>query len=293
MQIAIQPIRLAHQTEKQVQVYMLRSDKADVLIPGNKHYKLKYNIEYALKNKYEGLLSFGGAYSNHILALAALGNEHQLPTIGVIRGEELGKDLAKTLEKNSVLRKAQRCGMKFIFVERKLYRNICKLNTPLPFFIKNFQSRYHCIPEGGSNELAVKGCEEMLPDQVKNFDFICVPMGTGGTLAGIANSCPTSNTVIGFPVLRNKNLLKEITHLLKKTAPAPTIINDYHFGGYGKISKTLTHWITDFERKNHIELDPLYTGKMMFGVEDLIRKGFFPKNTKILCVHTGLEKKSI
>lgn len=268
-----------------ISLHILREDKIDGFVSGNKYRKLKYNIEYALRKDFKGLLSFGGAYSNHVLAVSLVAKKHGLSSIGVIRGDELGKDITHTLANNSVLRQANENGMAFVFVARNHYRNICK-NTNTPPLLERWKRTHFFIPEGGTNELAVKGCEEIIPDP-HGFDFVCVPVGTGGTLAGIANSSNETTEVVGFPVLKHPNILEEITPFLKPKVKTPRMIDDYHFGGYAKLPEKLSVWIEEFERETHIKLDPIYTGKMIFGVEDLIKRGRFPQNAKVLCIHTG------
>ena len=256
-----------------------REDLLHPLISGNKFRKLKYNLEQAKSENKETLLTFGGAFSNHILAVAAAGKEQGFKTIGVIRGEELKK---KVLE-NPTLKKARDLGMVFEFVGREIYRK--KNSTE---FIRQLAEKFgdfYLIPEGGTNELAVKGCEEILTVTDQKFDYICCAVGTGGTVSGLINCSKNSQQVLGFPVLKGDFLREDICKFVCKSNW--DLITAYHFGGYAKVSEELILFINKFYQKYKIPLDPIYTGKMMFGVMDLISKNYFPENSKILVIHTG------
>ncbi|WP_417854486.1 1-aminocyclopropane-1-carboxylate deaminase/D-cysteine desulfhydrase [Xanthomarina gelatinilytica] len=248
-------------------------------ISGNKYRKLKYNILEAQQFQKTRLLTFGGAYSNHIAAVAAAGSEFGFKTIGVIRGEEL---VAKVAD-NPTLSFAKKQGMHFHFVSRESYR----LKTTNDF-IESLKSKFgdfYLIPEGGTNTLAIKGCEEILTENDKNFDFICCSVGTGGTISGLINSSGTSQNILGFPALKGEFLKEEISKFANN--PNWDLISDYHFGGYAKINTELISFINEFKAQYGLPLDPVYTGKMMYGVFDLIRQGYFPKGAKILAIHTG------
>jgi 1-aminocyclopropane-1-carboxylate deaminase len=248
-------------------------------ISGNKYRKLKYNIIEAKRLKKKTLLTFGGAFSNHIAAVAAAGNEFGFNTIGVIRGEELHNKI----EENSTLTFAQKNGMQFKFVSRSDYRNKAS-----ECFIKNLKQEFgnfYLIPEGGTNAFAIKGCEEILTDIDKDFDFICCPVGTGGTIAGLINCSQPSQQVLGFPALKGDFLQNDISKFVKQENWK--LIYDYHFGGYAKVTEELILFINQFKEKTGIPLDPIYTGKMIFGICDLMKQGFFQKNSKILAIHTG------
>jgi len=262
-----------------ISLYLKREDRIHPVISGNKYRKLKYNILEAEKLGYEKLLSFGGAFSNHIAAVASVGQEFGFKTIGVIRGEEL----QSKIEDNPTLNYAQNCGMQFKFINRETYRQ--KNSKAFNESLKKDFDHFYLIPEGGTNELAIKGCEEILAVKDLDFDFVCCSVGTGGTIAGLINSSKSSQQVLGFPALKGGFLKNEITKFAKKINWE--LVTDYHFGGYAKVSKELIDFINEFKDKNEIQLDPVYTGKMMYGVMDLIQKGFFPKGSKILAIHTG------
>lgn len=141
------------------------------------------------------------------------------------------------------------------------------------------------IPEGGTNELAVKGCQEILTTEDSVFDYVCCAVGTGGTISGIINSALPNQKVLGFPALKGDFLQDEIRIFVKNENW--DLITDYHFGGYGKVNEELIQFINQFYVENQIPLDPIYTGKMAFGILDLIEKNYFPAHSNILFIHTG------
>tara|TARA_R110002049_G_scaffold71370_1_gene183902 strand:- start:67536 stop:68447 length:912 start_codon:yes stop_codon:yes gene_type:complete len=262
-----------------VELFLKREDAIHPFISGNKYRKLKYNIEEA---KYLGvtkLLTFGGAYSNHIAAVAFAGKTFGFETIGIIRGEEL-KD---KISENSTLSFAKSCGMRFEFVSREAYRH--KNSQDFIEALKSFHGDFYLVPEGGTNHLAVKGCEEILIDVDSEFDFVCCAVGTGGTISGLINCSQPSQQILGFPALKGVFLQEDISKFANKKNWS--LILGYHFGGYAKINEALVHFINRFKKENNIRLDPVYTGKMMFGIFDLIKEGYFPKGSKILAIHTG------
>lgn len=262
-----------------ITLFIKREDLLHPYVSGNKFRKLKYNLLQAKKEEKETLLTFGGAYSNHILAVAAAGCENGFKTIGVIRGEELAAKIAS----NPTLRKAQEFGMVFEFVSREAYR---EKNSKA--FIDALVLQYgdfYMLPEGGTNDCAVKGCEEILTAEDDVFDYICCAVGTGGTLSGIINCSKDSQQVLGFPALKGEFLREDICNFVTKSNW--TLQTDYHFGGYGKCTTELISFINEFYVHYKIPLDPVYTGKMVYGVLDLIAKKVFPAHSKILMIHTG------
>ena len=270
--------------EKKVELFIKREDKIHPFVSGNKFRKLKYNISAAKNQHKKVLLTFGGAFSNHIVATAVAGNLAGFKTIGVIRGDELGENLEKTLVGNSTLKEAYKNGMHFKFVSREAYRD--KTSEEFINGLKNEFGDFYLIPEGGTNELAIKGCEEILTEEDKNFDYICAAIGTGGTITGLINSANENQKVIGFPALKGDFLLREIEQLAKINDNW-NLENDYHFGGYGKYNTNLIRFINEFKEQTTILLDPIYTSKMLFGIIEMIKKNEFPENSKILAIHTG------
>lgn len=248
-------------------------------ISGNKYRKLKYNLEKAKDLKNDTILSFGGAYSNHIAATAFAGKFYGFRTVGIIRGEEL----VDKVDSNPTLKFAKGCGMQFKFVDRETYRH--KTEVDFVDSLKAEFGDFYLVPEGGTNLLAVQGCEEILNENDSDFDFICCSIGTGGTISGVINASKSHQKILGFPALKGDFIREDIRKFATKDNW--DLITDYHFGGYGKIKPELIAFINDFKKRYNIPLDPVYTGKMMYGIFDLIEKRFFPKDSKILAIHTG------
>jgi 1-aminocyclopropane-1-carboxylate deaminase len=256
-----------------------REDLLHPHISGNKFRKLKYNILQAKAEEKPALLTFGGAFSNHIAATAAAGKEYGFATIGIIRGEEL----ANKVSENATLNFAQNCGMHLKFISREAYSN--KTDSVFIEELKAEFGDFYLLPEGGTNNLAVKGCEEILNDDDAKFTHVCCAVGTGGTIAGIINSALPHQKVIGFPALKGEGLSDDICKFANQGSWE--LVTDYHFGGYGRVNEQLVTFINGFFDETGIPLDPIYTGKMFFGVIDLINKGWFPENAKVLLIHTG------
>ena len=284
IQVKNQQIVLPELQENDFQLFIKREDQIHPLVSGNKFRKLKYNLQEAANHQNKTLLTFGGAYSNHILATAVAGKLENFQTIGIIRGDELGIDVSKTLADNATLRKASEHGMILEFISREDYRN-----KETSGFLSNLYKKYddfYLIPEGGTNKLAVKGCEEILIKEDSEFDYICLCVGTGGTISGIINSAQNHQKILGFPALKGDFLKNEIQQY-SKNKENWQLINNYHFGGYGKYTVELILFINRFKKATQIPLDPIYTGKMMFGVIDMMKKKLFPNGSKILIIHTG------
>ena len=262
-----------------ISLFVKREDKLHPEVSGNKFRKLKYNLMRAQESGFETLLTFGGAFSNHIAATAAAGKLYGFKTIGVIRGEEL----ADKVMTNPTLSFAVNQGMKLHFLSREDYAR--KDTAAVLELLNDVYGEFYLLPEGGSNNWAVKGCEEILTVEDNRFDFICCASGTGATAAGIINATNENQTVLVFPALKGSFLSDDIRKFAKKDNWF--LIESYHFGGYGKINVDLVRFLNEFYVKTQIPLDPVYTGKMMYGVLDLIEKDYFLPNTNILCIHTG------
>jgi len=258
---------------------ILREDQIHPFVSGNKFRKLKYTLQDAQSLGKTTLLTFGGAYSNHIAAVAAAGKELGLATIGVIRGEELK---GKTTQ-NPTLQFALECNMQLHFIDRQSYQ----LKTE-PTFIDNLHQQFgdfYLIPEGGTQSLAVQGCEEILSERTKSFDYICTPVGTGGTIAGLVKASERHQTVLGYSALKGTFQNSEVKKHTAKTNFE--LIDDYSFGGYAKIDPSLVRFINEFKQKTSIPLDPIYVGKMLFGILDGVKNKKFKENSRILAIHTG------
>lgn len=257
-----------------------REDLNHPFVSGNKWWKLKYNLEETKNQKKKTVLTFGGAYSNHIFATAAAAIELGFNSIGIIRGEE-------TLPLNYTLSFAKSKGMQLHYVSREQYR---KKNDAE--FIQQLQDQFgdfYLIPEGGTNKLAIKGCEEFAKTLGDDFDYLCCSVGTGGTLAGIINGLSSSKNVLGFSSLKGGDFLHaDVAQWLTPDQHHDwRVITDYHFGGYGKTTPALEEFKNYFEQKNNIPLDPVYTVKMMAGVFDLVQKEFFKPGSTFLAIHSG------
>jgi len=271
--------KIVRDSENSVEIYLKREDEIHPIISGNKYRKLKHNIIFAKSQGYNSLLTFGGAFSNHIAAVAEAGKIYNFDTIGIIRGEEL----VSKVQDNDTLKYAQSCGMQLKFINRMRYREK-ESESFLEVLNEEFGDFYN-IPEGGTNELAIKGCEEILTKTDLEFDYICCSVGTGGTIAGLINCSKPSQQVLGFSALKGDFLQEDISKFAMKNNWK--LIFDYHFGGYAKVSRDLITFINAFKTEQNIQLDPVYTGKMMFGIYDLVKQGFFKKGSRVLAIHTG------
>ena len=269
--------------KKEITLMVKREDVLHEHVSGNKFRKLFYNIIKAREKNYDTILTFGGAYSNHIAATAAAGKELGIKTIGVIRGNELGENLGQILQENPTLYFAVSQGMQLHFISRKAYRNKTE-----PDFIANLFKlfgKFYLVPEGGTNELAIKGTEEILTSEDQSFDYICSAVGTGGTISGLINTAESHQKVLGFPALKEQFLHQNIAKYTR--SDNWELIRDYNFGGFAKVDKKLIDFINMVKTLHNLPLDPIYTGKMLYGIIDLIKKDYFPRGSKILAIHTG------
>jgi len=274
-----------------VKIDIKREDLIHAAVSGNKLRKLKYNLQEAQKQAQNTILTYGGAFSNHIAATAAAGELLGFKTIGIIRGEELGRDWVKTLANNSTLELAHRNGMQFHFVSREAYRE--KDSTVFQEELKLKFGSFYNIPEGGTNELAVQGTEEILTERdTTNYDIICVAAGTGGTAAGIINSAASQQKVIVFSALKGDFMRADIEKYTWRSDFE--VVNETAFGGYAKSDDRLINYMNTrfresvtMEHPNGIPLEPIYTAKMMYGIEQMVESGVIKGKTRILAIHTG------
>ncbi|ENV63628.1 1-aminocyclopropane-1-carboxylate deaminase/D-cysteine desulfhydrase [Acinetobacter junii] len=262
-----------------VQLTVKRLDLIHPQISGNKFFKLKYNLLEAKQQNLNQVLTFGGAYSNHIAATAYAAHYFGFQSIGIIRGEELVKQAL-----NSTLQTAQDFGMQLHFVSRAEYRLRHELE-----YLQQLKQRYPntwIIPEGGTNQLAIQGTKEILSaDDRENYDVICCAVGTGGTIAGIIESSSAQQHILGFSALKGDFLKYDIQQWTNKTNWSLT--DEYCCGGYAKTNSELLQFMQQFEQQYAVPLEQVYTAKMMMGLFDLIQQGNFPVNTRILAIHTG------
>ena len=269
--------------EQGLELWVKREDLLHPEISGNKWRKLKYNLQEAERQGKRTLLTFGGAYSNHIAATAAAGKEFAFKTIGVIRGEE-----HRPL--NPTLSFASSCGMKLHYISREQYKQ--KYD---PVFLQGLAQEYnhpYILREGGTNALAVKGCAEIVQDIHMEYDYICCAAGTGGTIAGVIAGLQGKRQVLGFPALKGGSFLqREIEQLVLEYSGQRysnwQLVTDYHFGGYAKVKPELLEFTKWFQEQHQVPLEPIYTGKMLYGLYDLVKQGYFTNGSRIVAVHTG------
>jgi 1-aminocyclopropane-1-carboxylate deaminase/D-cysteine desulfhydrase-like pyridoxal-dependent ACC family enzyme len=262
-----------------LRLYLKRDDLISAEVTGNKWRKLKYNLAAARDQGHDTLLTFGGAYSGHIRAVAAAGHYFGFQTIGVIRGEP-------HLPLNDALAAAARYGMRLTYLDRGTYRR--KDSAAVVGRLRSEFGRFYLLPEGGTNELAVRGCAEITAEISVPFDLICCPCGTGGTLAGLASGLRPGQRALGFAVLRGATFLDRDVARLQ---PAPTanwsLSHDFHCGGYARRTPELTAFIADFERRHGIDLDWVYVAKMMRGIFMLAGQKSFRPRTTVVALITG------
>ena len=267
-----------HVKDAGVRLLIQREDLNHRWVSGNKWWKLKYNLAEAVAKNAKTLITYGGAFSNHICATAAAAHELGLKSVGLIRGEQ-------TLPLNRVLAFVQANGMDLHYIPRSAYRNRSSEDN----YLKKYNN-YYLIPEGGSNALAVKGVKEFAESLTIPFDYLCCAVGTGGTLAGLIEGLPSEKKIIGLPVLKGAEFLVDDIKKLIVDNKANTnwrLILDYHFGGYAKSNIILDHFLAEFSSLHTVPLDKIYTGKMMAGIYDLMQKGFFEQGSTVLAIHTG------
>ena len=264
--------------ESKVRLFIKREDLTHPEISGNKYWKMFYNVKKYLEKEVSErkIITFGGAFSNHIAAAAALGNEFGIKTLGVIRGNEL----EDSWQENPTLFSAHQNGMSFRFVTRETYRYKEKM-------MKELQTEFPeslVVPEGGTNENAVEGIQYMLTDETKDFDYICSAVGTGGTVSGLSKFAQPHQKIIGFKAVKDNSLENRIKNLSKKDN---FILIDASDGGFGKITDENVRFINEFYQYFGIVLEPVYTGKMLRKIFEMIEDDYFPANSKILAFHTG------
>ena len=274
------PIPINTFNYKGIEVSMLRLDEAHTNLQGNKFYKLKYNLEAAKLSGYSSLLTFAGAFSNHLHAVATAGKLLGFNTIGIIRGEDDPN--------NPTLKYVREKGMQLKFISREQYRQFRDEQHLLDTLTQEF-GKYYFLPEGGTNHLAVKGCAEILADIHQDYTHIFCSVGTGGTLAGLISTPHITGKIIGITALKSVEAIKKnIAELIDPNATTSwEICDEYHFGGFAKYHPELIQFINHFQSQYHIQLDPIYTCKMMFAIFDKIEKEKITPSHKILCIHTG------
>ena len=265
-------------SKNKITIYVKREDLIHPIISGNKFRKLKYNLKEAVNQKKKKIITFGGAYSNHILACAYAGKLTGLKTIGIIRGDELSK---KPL--NSTLKKSQLFGMEFVFVSRNEYRKRNKKDYLES--LKNIYKDAYIIPEGGTNNLGIYGCQEILCEEDKFFDVICCPVGSGGTISGLINSKESCQKILGFSALKSSKINNVISKFVNNNNWK--IFDDMFFGGYSKIDDQLVKFINKTYDRTGILFDPIYNSKMLFQIVHMILNERWIYGNKVLLINTG------
>ena len=261
---------------------VMRLDQVHPKVSGNKFFKLKYNLAEALKQKHQQVLTFGGAYSNHIYATATAAKIIGLNSIGIIRGELLDSQ-------NPTLGHAKAVGMLLKGISRELYRD--KTNPKFLEQLRQELGEFYLIPEGGTNALAIQGTTEILSSNQFNFSHLATSIGTGGTFAGLANSLLPQQELLGISALKGDSIQEEMKQLLHthhiQSQGSLSIWTQYHHGGYAKWTSELIEFIPWFWESFGIPLDPIYTGKMAFACWDLLQKSYFKPGSRVLLIHTG------
>lgn len=267
------PILAAHD----IQLFLKRDDLLHSVISGNKWRKLKYILNHALSLDVQKIISMGGPFSNHLHALAYVGKKLGLATEGFIRGEP---------HVNPTLDDLTDWGMKLTFISRSDYRD---LRTYTEWYaLPSLKQGDYWLPEGGALKWALQGVADSIAEIDQAYDMICVPCGTGTTLAGVIKSAPLTARIMGFSALKGGHLLvDDVTKRLSVPRSNWSINADYHFGGFAKTTQELTDFMSAFTKTNGIELDRVYTAKMIFGLYDLIKKRNIPPGQKIIAIHTG------
>lgn len=266
--------------EKALTVYVKRDDLTHAEVMGNKWRKLKYNLAHVKSKGLKGIVTPGGAHSNHIAATAALCTAHDLKSVGIIRGDELSATASPTLQR------ATEHGMETVFLDRASFRRIRAGEA----WAKERYPDLYFVPEGGTNQRALGGCQEMLEEITIPFDLIVTPVGTGGTFCGLLSGLKSDQRLLGVSALKGDFMHQEIADLKDRfgiSNPNYALNTSYHFGGYGKTKPALIGFMKWFKQTFRIQLDPIYTGKSFYAVFDMIKRGKFEKNLRIILVHTG------
>ena len=264
---------------KAIELWMKRDDQLHPIISGNKWRKLKFSLDHALYSGADTIISMGGVYSNHLHALAYTCKALGLKAIAYIRGEAPAL-LTPTLVDLTAW------GMELRFISRTEYRQLRQYKGCLD--LPGLKPQQYWLPEGGAQALALCGVAELVAEIDIAYDYLCVPCGTGATLAGLISATSDNISLLAFAALKNAGFLNaDVSSLLKHSKSNWQINLDYHFGGFASTTPELLNFISAFEAKTTIQLEPVYTGKMMYALYDLISKGHFSAGQRIIAIHTG------
>ena len=274
----IKELKLNINNSNNIKLFIKREDLIHDIVSGNKWRKLNYNFKYIKEKKIKKILSFGGAYSNHLHALSWLAKKNNIKSFGLVRGCKLSIE-------NPTLSFCKKNKMDLFFLNRSTYRNN-KYNNPIFKKIIKSKENVFVIPEGGFNEFGIKGCEEIMNEVNEHYDIICCSIGSGCTAVGIIKSLKFDQSFLGFSSFKNNAQIKNIISEKVKTMNWE-INSEYNFGGFGQVNDDLKKFIKDFKNTYAIMLDPIYTSKLFFGLFDMISKNKLPKDSRILALHTG------
>jgi 1-aminocyclopropane-1-carboxylate deaminase len=284
----VQEVYPAFLNNTKKKLFIKRDDLIDELVSGNKWRKLYFNLEYVIRNKYEGVLTFGGAYSNHLLATASACSKVGLKSIGIVRGEELNNN------SNNILKQCFSLGMQLKFVTRSDYDRRDEMEVQYAY--KQLFNEYYLIPEGGANYFGLIGCQHILPECQRSFDQVFVAQGTSTTSCGILLSLNYKTKLNVVPVLKGYDGIEEMRHLLlgcsfekewvQENLKNVVVHGDAHFGGYGKYNATLLDFMERFFIETSIPIDPIYTGKALYALMKYCSQTH-SNEEDILFVHTG------
>ena len=266
--------------QKQVDIFIKRDDVIHPIISGNKWRKLKYNFQAASDEGFDKILSFGGVFSNHLHALSYACNYFGFGSIGVVRDTHLKKE-------TPTLSFCKKNKMKLYYLDRNQYRQKKSIQT-INLLRKKF-GKFYLIPEGGNNLLGIKGCQEIFDEIDIDYDYLCSPVGTGCTAAGLIKGMKNNKKFIGFApftktIEQSENIKNFCDFQLYNNWE---LISDIHFGGFGKIDSNLIKFVRRFKSDFNMELDLIYTGKLFYSLFNMIKNDAFDKRTKILVIHTG------
>jgi len=279
----VQEINLKYPNKGANNLFIKRDDLIHPFVSGNKWRKLKYSMEEIKASSLAGCLTFGGAYSNHLLAVASASQQFSIKSIAYVRGDELNEN------SNLLLKKCSELGMELRFISRSSYLEKKQSSS----IINENNLEYLVIPEGGANENGIKGCEEILRETTNDFDVICLSQGTCTTSLGILFSSTITSEIWVFPALKGFDSISEMKSLSERCGRSEDfqlnqqrvrVLDQFHFGGYAQKDEKLIDFIADFQSQTNIKLDPVYTGKAMFGVIQQLNE---LQNKRILFIHTG------
>jgi 1-aminocyclopropane-1-carboxylate deaminase len=283
-----QALSIERFNKRNVNLFIKRDDLIDNDVSGNKWRKLKYNIEHVVQNNLKGILTFGGAFSNHLLAVASACNKCNLKSIGIVRGEELNND------SNFLIKRCKEFGMEMDFVSRETYR--LRNDYDYRNVLKYAYPEMYIVPEGGANYLGMIGCQEILKDCKMDYDHVFLALGTGTTAAGITSSLRGDSKLHVVAALKGSDVQLTLTTLYKSFGFSDIQIKEWlqnivphensHWGGYGKTSEELITRIIAFKNATGIDIDPIYTGKVWTAMEDWIERENI-SNSNVLFIHTG------